>query len=128
MKLTLQPLIENSIKHGLEMKLGKGTIKIDIVSFEKNIRILVSDNGIGMPSRKIEELNKSLAAGVMNTEGLEHTDNSSAGIGVRNVNSRIKLYFGEQYGLKFKEAYAGTVVELVLPAVKRRLIENDVII
>ncbi len=118
LKLTLQPLIENSIKHGLEMKLGKGVIKIDILGFEKNIRILVSDNGIGMHSRKIEELNKSLAAGEMNTEGREHADNSSAGIGVRNVNSRIKLYFGEQYGLKFKEAYAGTVVELVLPAVK----------
>ena len=118
LKLTLQPLIENSIKHGLEMKLGKGTIKIEILSLDKNIRIRISDNGIGMHSKKIEELNKNLSAGEFNKEGLENADNSSAGIGVRNVNSRIKLYFGEQYGLNFKEAYAGTIVELVLPAVK----------
>ncbi len=119
LKLTLQPLIENSIKHGLEMKLGKGTIKIEILSLEKNIRIQISDNGIGMHSKKIEELNKSLSAGEFNREGLENGDSSSAGIGVRNVNSRIKLYFGEQYGLYFKEAYTGTIVEIILPAVKK---------
>ena len=118
LKLTLQPLIENSIKHGLEMKLGKGIIKIEILSLEKNIRIQVSDNGIGMHSKKIEELNKNLSSNEFNKEGSENSDSSSAGIGVRNVNSRIKLYFGEQYGLNFKEAYTGTIVELVLPAVK----------
>lgn len=118
LKLTLQPLIENSIKHGLEMKLGKGTIKIEILNLDKNIRIQISDNGIGMHSKKIEELNKSLSVNEINKEGLENADSSSAGIGVRNVNSRIKLYFGEQYGLNFKEAYTGTIVELVLPAVK----------
>jgi two-component system sensor histidine kinase YesM len=118
LKLTLQPLIENSIKHGLEMKLGKGIIKIEILSLDKNIKIQVSDNGIGMHSKKIEELNKHLSSNELRKEGSENSDSFSAGIGVRNVNSRIKLYFGEQYGLNFKEAYTGTIVELVLPAVK----------
>lgn len=118
LKLTLQPLIENSIKHGLEMKLGKGTIKIEIISLNKSIKIQVSDNGIGMNSKKIEELNRSLSANEFSREGMESGESSSAGIGVRNVNSRIKLYFGEQYGLSFKEAYTGTIVELILPAVK----------
>ena len=118
LKLTLQPLIENSIKHGLEMKLGKGIIKIDILSMDKNIRIEISDNGLGMPVRKIEELNRSLARDEFYKTGIENNDSSGTGIGVKNVNSRIKLYFGEQYGLKFKEAAMGTIVEMVLPAVK----------
>ena len=61
LKLTLQPLIENSIKHGLEMKLGKGTIKIEILRLNSNIKIVVSDDGLGMPQKKLEDLNRLLA-------------------------------------------------------------------
>ena len=118
LKLTFQPLIENSIKHGLEMKLGKGIIKIDILILDSNIRIEISDNGIGMPSKKIEELNRRLSRDESGKTGTDAQDAQRTGIGVQNVNSRIKLYFGEQYGLKFREAQAGTVVELVLPAVR----------
>jgi two-component system sensor histidine kinase YesM len=115
LKLTMQPLIENSIKHGLEMKLGKGTIKIEILELDKNIKILISDNGLGMPSKKVDELNRSIAWDryLSNSEPTR----SGTGIGVRNVNSRIKLYFGEQYGLRFREASVGTIVEIILPAV-----------
>ncbi|MGI6668923.1 MAG: sensor histidine kinase [Acetivibrionales bacterium] len=116
LKLTLQPLIENSIKHGLEMKLGRGTIKIEMMELDNNIKIQVTDNGLGIPPRKIEELNRSLAGGKYQPGILgEH---SGAGIGVANVNSRIKLYFGEQYGLRFREATVGVTVEIILPAVK----------
>jgi two-component system sensor histidine kinase YesM len=115
LKLTLQPLIENSIKHGLEMKLGKGTIKIEILSLDSNIKIIISDDGLGMPSKKLEELNRSIANDRSRyTGGSEH---SGTGIGVMNVNSRIKLYFGEQYGLRFRESTVGTTVEITLPAV-----------
>ncbi len=116
LKLTLQPLIENSIKHGLEMKLGKGTIKIEILSLESNIKIIISDDGLGIPPKKLEELNRSLTS-----DKSRYTDESvrtGTGIGVMNVNSRIKLYFGEQYGLKFRDALSGTTVEITLPAVK----------
>ncbi len=116
LKLTLQPLIENSIKHGLEMKLGKGTISLDVLVLDSNIKISISDDGLGIPAKKLEELNRSL----MNEKyqaGMEG-DRSGTGIGVINVNSRIKLYFGEQYGLKFRESLVGTTVEITLPAVK----------
>ncbi len=116
LKLTLQPLIENSIKHGLEMKLGKGTIKLEILSLESNIKILISDDGLGIPPKKLEELNRALAS--EKSMDIGEDVRTGTGIGVMNVNSRIKLYFGEQYGLRFKETLAGTTVEITLPAVK----------
>lgn len=116
LKLTLQPLIENSIKHGLEMKLGKGTIKVEIMELDNNIKIQITDNGLGMPPRKMEELNRSLLSGKYQPGS--HDGQAGAGIGVVNVNSRIKLYFGEQYGLRFRDAPVGTAVEIILPAVK----------
>ena len=115
LKLTLQPLIENSIKHGLEMKLGRGTVKIEILVLDNTIKIQISDDGLGIAPKKVEELNKSLTNDKYQP-GSE-SDNSGTGIGVKNVNSRIKLYFGEQYGLKFRDALVGTTVEITLPAV-----------
>ncbi|HPP36822.1 MAG TPA: sensor histidine kinase, partial [Clostridiales bacterium] len=119
LKLTLQPLIENSIKHGLEMKLGKGTIKIDILQLNSNIRIVISDDGLGMTPKKLEELNRSLASIKSWDPGAG--SHSGTGIGVMNVNARIKLYFGDQYGLKFRESAVGTTVEITLPAVTESL-------
>ena len=116
LKLVLQPLIENSIKHGLEMKLGKGLIKLEILSLDSTIKIQISDDGLGILPKKVEELNRALSRNeyLAGHEG----DRTGTGIGVRNVNSRIKLYFGEQYGLKFRDAMIGTTVEITLPAVK----------
>lgn len=119
LKLTLQPLIENSIKHGLEMKLGKGTIKIEILQLNSNIKIVISDDGLGMPAKKLEELNRSLA--VIKGGDPATASHSGTGIGVMNVNARIKLYFGNQYGLRFREAAVGTTVEITLPAVTESL-------
>ena len=116
LKLTLQPLIENSIKHGLEMKLGKGTIRIEMLELDNNIKIQITDDGLGIPTKRIEELNRALANDKYKAES--ETDRTKTGIGVMNVNSRIKLYFGEQYGLKFRSALTGTTVEITLPAVK----------
>jgi len=116
LKLTLQPLIENSIKHGLEKKLGRGTIKIEILELDNNIKIQISDDGIGIPPKKLDEMNRALAneKHSPNNDG----DHAGTGIGVMNVNSRIKLYFGEQYGLKFRNAHVGTTVEITMPAVR----------
>jgi two-component system sensor histidine kinase YesM len=116
LKLTLQPLIENSIKHGLEMKLGKGTVRIEMMELDNNIKIQITDNGLGIPPRKMEELNRSLSSGKYQPGS--NDGHGGAGIGVINVNSRIKLYFGEQYGLRFRDAPVGTAVEIILPAVK----------
>lgn len=114
LKLTLQPLVENSIKHGLEMKIGKGKIKIDILLMDSIIKIRIFDDGIGMPQDKIVELNRTLEDDIpIHTAG-----NVSSGVGVRNVNSRIKLYFGEQYGIRYLGLTEGTTVEVTFPAVK----------
>ncbi len=118
LKLTLQPLIENSIKHGLEMKLGKGTIRIEILELDNNIKIQISDDGLGIQPRRLDELNRALASGKYQPE--IEGDRIRTGIGVMNVSSRIKLYFGEQYGLKFRNAPIGTTVEITLPAVKEK--------
>lgn len=137
LKLTLQPLVENSIKHGLEMKLGRGTIRIEMLSIGNSIKIQISDDGLGMPPKKIDELNKSLSetgasdeigspgnSSILNSltgpeAGPECGDipSPTSGIGIKNVNSRIKLYFGRQYGLKYKEVPVGTMVEITLPAI-----------
>ena len=84
------------------MKFGKGTIKIEILQLNSNIKIVISDDGLGMPAkRNSKRLNRSLAVikgGDPATEA-----HSGTGIGVMNVNARIKLYFGNQYGLRFRE-------------------------
>ncbi len=115
LKLTLQPLIENSIKHGLEMKLGKGTIRIEMLELDNTIKIQISDDGLGIPAKRLDELNRALASDKYKLD--TETDRTRTGIGVMNVSSRIKLYFGEQYGLRFRSALTGTTVEITLPAV-----------
>jgi len=137
LKLTLQPLVENSIKHGLEMKLGRGTVKIEMLSLGSNIKIQITDDGLGMSPKKVDELNRSLneVRAADETSGADDssmyysipgyeaeaeqgsTPSPTSGIGIKNVNSRIKLYFGKQYGLKFKDAIVGTTVEITLPAI-----------
>lgn len=117
LKLILQPIVENSIKHGLEMKLGKGVIKVTIWDVGSIFKIEISDDGIGMPPDKIIELNRQLSEG-SSAASNENGPGSGTGIGIKNVNSRIKLYFGEQYGIKFREAQVGTTVEIVIPVVE----------
>lgn len=116
LKLILQPIVENSIKHGLEMKLGKGLIKITILDLGSIIKIEISDDGTGMPPEKVIEINKLLVEGSL-TNNFESGTHTGTGIGLQNVNSRIKLYFGEQYGIKFRESQAGAMLEIILPVV-----------
>lgn len=102
-KLLLQPLVENSIMHGLEGMLGGGVIRIDARSEQNGVYISVSDNGIGMEHRAEQPRE--------DTKELKFS-----GIGITNVEQRIKLYFGEQYGLEITSSPGhGTVVEISLP-------------
>ncbi|MDP4183171.1 MAG: histidine kinase, partial [Bacillota bacterium] len=117
LKMILQPIVENCIKHGLEMKLGKGTIRISIFDYGSIIKIEVCDDGDGISDEKIDELNKLMTEG----DTTDVNDNQTAegtGIGLQNVNSRIKLYFGNQYGVKICKADSGTTVEVILPVVE----------
>lgn len=93
-KFTMQPIVENSIFHGIEPKGIEGKIDINIKKVDdKFVQIEIVDNGVGIPEEKIEKILKS--KDVCNK-------NSFNNIGVSNVNERIKLIFGNEYGLKIK--------------------------
>jgi two-component system, sensor histidine kinase YesM len=107
LKILLQPIVENSILHGILQKSSKsGTIKISGELEDDKITLIIKDDGVGMT---VEQVNKIFS--------LENSDQLN-GYGIKNINERIKLYFGEQYGLVYKsELNIGTTVEIKIPAV-----------
>ncbi|CAM4311758.1 sensor histidine kinase [Paenibacillus typhae] len=106
-KLILQPIVENALYHGIEMSPDEGLVLITAELQDDLIIIKISDNGIGM-SR--ETLNTILSGGGKSGSG--------SGVGVRNVNERIGLYYGREFGLAFEsELEEGTTVTIVFPAV-----------
>ena len=121
-KLTLQPVLENSIIHGTELKIGTGNLKIMFEYTEKRLIIKVSDDGVGMNEQKLRKLNKQL---YQNTSKELYQDNDSkGGIALANVNNRIHLLFGEEYGMHiYSIENVGTDVEISMPIV---LSENEI--
>ena len=115
LKLMLQPLVENAIYHGMEFMDGDGLIKIRAWREADELYLSVTDNGLGMTEDKVSLV----------LEGKSNSGNGrGSGIGVKNVNERIKLYFGEDYGLKIdSEPDVGTTIIIYLPA-KRYEEEN----
>ncbi|OUQ13325.1 sensor histidine kinase [Lachnoclostridium sp. An14] len=119
LKLMLQPLVENSIYHGMEFKMdGDGEILIQVRRREDGLWFTVGDNGLGMTEEQVESL--------LTGEAAVHSSRGS-GIGVKNVNERIRLYFGEDYGLSIdSEPDEGTTVTIHLPALtKEELREKE---
>ncbi len=119
LKLMLQPLVENSIYHGMEFKMdGDGEILIQVRRREDGLWFTVGDNGLGMTEEQVESL--------LTGEAAVHSSRGS-GIGVKNVNERIRLYFGEDYGLTIdSEPDEGTTVTIHLPALtKEELREKE---
>ena len=108
LKLMLQPLVENAIYHGMEFMDGDGEIYVQVRMEEKSLLFEVRDNGLGMTKEQVENL-LSEKSHVSSRQG--------SGIGVKNVNERIRLYFGESYGLDIaSEPDEGTVIRIHLPA------------
>lgn len=111
-KLILQPLVENSIYHGIKLKDIEGYIRIYVTKhMEANgltvIKICVEDNGNGIAEEKLRKINSSLMEG--NTTQKE-------GYGIYNVNERIKLYYGESYGLMFESKFGEwTRATIIIP-------------
>ena len=102
-KLTLQPLVENSIYHGMKVKEGKtGTLYLTAYKEGDEVVIKVSDTGTGMSQEQIDEMNEQLS---------RYED--SFGYGVRNVNKRIELLFGEGYGLHYQKNDSGGVTVVI---------------
>ncbi len=107
-RMCLQPLVENAITHGVEPMEGVGTIELSVKKEDKNIVIKVIDNGVGMTYERLLEVRKSLERG--SDEG------SKKGIGMVNVNRRVKLLYGEEYGLSVdSEPDRGTCITLTVP-------------
>ena len=108
LKLMLQPLVENAIYHGMEFMDGDGEICVKVYREDAELWFRISDNGLGMT----EEQTRSLL-----DEQNHISSKRGSGIGVKNVNERIRLYFGESYGLAiWSEPDEGTVITIHLPA------------
>lgn len=107
-KLILQPLVENSIYHAMEFMDGDGEIEIKGWKENDNVKLLIRDNGCGMTEEEVNHL--LYGEPVVSPKG--------SGVGVRNVQDRIQLLFGEEYGLSIKsEPDEGTDVLVTIPAV-----------
>ena len=109
LKIILQPLVENSIMHGiLEKEDSRGEIKISSALKDNRIYITIEDDGVGMSLNQIENLLKE-------TNEVQHR---GSGYGVKNINERIKLYYGADYGLVFESREnKGTTVTVSIPAI-----------
>ena len=109
LKLTLQPLVENALYHGIKYKRAKGYIHISARREGEVLHLTVSDNGIGMDEQELEQLRKEMERPCSETEN---------GFGLANVNERIRMYFGADYGMKIESWKGqGTTVELTIPAI-----------
>jgi Predicted signal transduction protein with a C-terminal ATPase domain len=109
-KITLQPLIENAIYHGIKPKKGSGIITITGYSKDDGIVIEVADDGVGMESDELDLLNSRMK---------EELIKEDVHIALRNVNQRIRLTFGDKYGLLVVSMLnMGTVVKIIIPVVK----------
>lgn len=108
LKLMLQPLVENAIYHGMEFMDGDGEIDVKVFKEDDSLYFTITDNGLGMSEDMVETL---LSKDFVPSK-------KGSGIGVKNVNERIKLYFGNEYGLKVEsEPDEGTKITIHLPAV-----------
>ncbi|WP_159886633.1 cache domain-containing sensor histidine kinase [Paenibacillus puerhi] len=106
LKLILQPLVENAIYHAMELMVDEGRIEIRAERIGHCVRLEVEDNGPGIPPDKLSGL---LAAG-------DSRSDTGSGVGLRNVHERIRLQFGDAYGLEMaSELEAGTTVTVWIP-------------
>lgn len=106
-KLILQPIVENCIYHGIKKKRGSGHIRIRAFREECNLIIKVEDDGCGIS----QEMCRKMLSYEVEPENI-----SGSGIGVKNVNERIQLRFGKEYGLSYQsEEGKGTTVTYLLP-------------
>ena len=105
-KITLQPIIENSINHGLDLLVEEGYIRVEVCQDGDDVLFRVQDNGVGMSPEQVAAI-------------LEQDPEDRTGIGIRNVNDRLRIYFGPPYGLHItSELDVGTCVEIRMPKVR----------
>ncbi|MGB8455600.1 MAG: histidine kinase [Anaerocolumna sp.] len=114
LRLTLQPILENSIYHGFQLHKPGGRIQISTRIFSTFILIIVTDNGIGMNSDTLNTICSK-----------QDNNGTKMGFGIMNVHERIRLYYGEQYGMKiYSKEGTGTRIILKIPKCHWRVNEN----
>ncbi|UQZ85124.1 Sensor histidine kinase YpdA [Paenibacillus konkukensis] len=110
LKLLIQPLVENAVTHGLEVKPGKGHLSIRGRRVGDKVRFEVSDDGAGMPRERVERILSGK---------YEAPDGRSTGIGLENLRKRLELYFGGRYRLDIRsEEGQGTTVTVEIPVMR----------
>jgi two-component system sensor histidine kinase YesM len=116
-KMMMQPLVENSFYHAFKNKEGIWEIKIRGSIQGDDLLIEIKDNGLGMDNQRLDKINRGLSSGDSN----EIDKKTEGSIGLWNVDTRIKMQFGEEYGIKLKsERDMGTTVIITLPVNYRR--------
>ncbi|MGG7141977.1 cache domain-containing sensor histidine kinase [Clostridium nigeriense] len=108
--LLLQPIVENAFVHGLESSTKMGKIEVSIYDEVGYLIVEISDNGVGITQEKLDYINEKLRA---------YNDVNKKSIGISNVNERIKMFYGEEYGLYILSTLeVGTKVIILLPSKK----------
>ena len=112
LKLTLQPLVENAIYHGIKERRGHGSIRVEALRSDGALVLRVRDDGVGMSEEKLAAVRALL------TKAPEESSQKN-GYGISNVNERIQLSFGKDFGLRFESAPGeGTTVEILHPLIQ----------
>jgi two-component system sensor histidine kinase YesM len=115
-KIILQPLVENAIYHGIKNNSTAGTVLISGYRTEQGMDLVIKDDGVGMDRETLDRVRRRLSPDFQ--EQSEPRYSRGSGVGVRNVDERIKLYFGPDYGLEFESREEqGTTVFIHLPAI-----------
>lgn len=116
-KMTLQPLVENSLYHGIKYKRAKGTIIISGHKEDENIILTVSDDGVGMDETALMNLREEISNKCKDTK---------RGFGLANVNERIRMNFGQEYGMLIdSEEGKGTTISITIPAILKKKEEDN---
>lgn len=97
-RLLIEPIVENALNHGIERVIRKGKLIITAYIQEQDLVVEVYDNGIGMTKDELQELNNKI-------HSTEESEKYGDSIGLTNVNERIKLFYGESYGLEIESEY-----------------------
>ena len=116
LKLTLQPLVENALYHGLLNCSMGSTITLSARKAGGKLYFSVTDDGVGISGEAMEQLRKSL---MKKSSFAEPNGDGNGSIGLKNINSRIQLYYGEQYGVNIvSETGKGTTVTICVPEIE----------
>ena len=114
LKLILQPMIENAVKHGLRPKKGEGKVSITVSRQGQELFIAVMDDGVGMPDRQVEEIESMLHSDVIGQK-----KENKISVGIKNTYDRIVKNYGPGYGFQITSCEGlGTIVKYTLPVLE----------